>query len=422
MSLYALCDCNNFYASCERVFNPKLRNKPIVVLSNNDGCVVARSNEAKALGIPMGEPFFKIRDLVRKGQVTAFSSNYSLYGDMSERVMNILSDHCADVEVYSIDEAFLKLEFYEQSERSLTAYALDLRSKILQWTGIPSCIGIAPTKTLAKLANHVAKKKTDNGVFYLHPFHAILKEMDIDEIWGVGSAYKRRLAAIGIEKVAQLAQVKEAWMQKEFGVVGVRLLKELRGFPCYDLEAAVTGHKNVMVSRSFAKDVYDLPALTEAIAIYATRLGEKLRQYEQTANIITVYLWTNRFKKVPQNEYAGFSRTIELPFATSNTNDLIAWSVAAVRSLHQKGLNYKKAGILASELKPAAQLQTNLFIPENKYLQSAQLMKTLDTINQKHGRGAIYFAACGKKPEYNLRAERRSKRFTTRWEELLKIK
>ncbi|NUQ25285.1 MAG: Y-family DNA polymerase [Saprospiraceae bacterium] len=420
MSLFALVDCNNFYASCERVFNPKLADKPLVVLSNNDGCVVARSNEAKALGIPMGEPLFKLRELIQKGEVAVFSSNYALYGDMSERVMSILQDHCADVEVYSIDEAFLELMFYQQTESSLTDYARDLRGKVLKWTGIPVSVGLAPTKTLAKLANHIAKKRTEEGVFYLTPGHDILQELDIDELWGVGSAYKRRLAAIGIDTVAQFAGISESWMQQEFGVVGLRLLKEVKGFPCYGLEPPVTERKNAMISRSFAKDVYELEPLAEAIAIYATRLGEKLRRYRQTAGVITVFLWANRFKNKRPDGLSCFSRMVELPIATSNTNELIHWSVAMVKSLYEKGTNYKKVGILAGELKPAGRLQTNLFVPETQLLRSAELMKTLDQINQRMGRGTVYFAACSHRPDFKLKTEWRSPRFTTRWEELLK--
>lgn len=422
MNLFALVDCNNFYASCERVFNPKLASKPVVVLSNNDGCVVARSNEAKALGIPMGEPLFKLRELISKGDVAVFSSNYALYGDMSERVMSILQDHCADVEVYSIDEAFLELHFYGQTEDSLAHYARELRRKVLKWTGIPVSIGMAPTKTLAKLANHIAKKRTEEGVFYLQPPHPILQELDIDELWGVGGAYKRRLSAVGVHTVAQLAALSESWMRQEFGVVGLRLLKEVKGFPCYGLEPPVVERKNVMVSRSFAKDVYELDPLTEAIAVYATRLGEKLRRYGQTAAVITVFLWANRFKNRRPDGLSCFSRMVELPIATSNTNELIHWSVAMVKSLYEAGTNYKKAGILAGELRPADRLQTNLFVPENQSLRAAGLMKTLDQINQRLGRGTVYFAACGSTPDFKLKTEWRSPRYTTRWEELLSVK
>ena len=422
MSLFALVDCNNFYASCERVFNPGLNGKPVVVLSNNDGCVVARSNEAKALGIPMGEPLFKLRSLIRQRGVAVFSSNYALYGDMSERVMNILQDCCAEVEVYSIDEAFLELRFFQQSEGSLLAYGSELRNKVLKWTGIPVSVGIGPTKTLAKLANRLAKKNAGEGVSYLRPGHSLLQGIPIAELWGVGSAYQKRLNAIGIETVAQLAAANAAWMHREFGVVGLRLLKEVQGTPCYGLEAPPGERKNMMVSRSFAQDVYGLDALTEALAVYATRLGEKLRRSRQTAGAITTFLWANRFKNKRPDGQSCFARTLELPFATANTNDLIQWSAAAAKSLYQQGTNYKKAGILASELRPAELLQTNLFLPESQLLRSAGLMAAVDQINQRLGPGTVFFAACGSKPDFKLKSQRRSPRFTTQWEELLKAK
>ena len=421
MTLFALADCNNFYASCERVFNPKLYNRPVVVLSNNDGCVVARSNEAKALGIPMGIPLFQIRDLIKKHGVAVYPSNYALYGDMSRRVMSILQRHCADVEIYSIDEAFLKLDFYGFDEDKCFSFALDLRAKILQWTGLPVSIGIAPTKTLAKLANHIAKKQTDEGVFVLRPQHPKLEKIDIEEVWGVGTAYKRRLNAIGVQTVAQLAQVNEYWMKKEFGIVGLRMLKELKGFPCLDLEPPVESRKNTMVSRSFKSDIYKLEDLSEAVAIYATRLGEKLRKFDQQASVLTIFLWANRFKNKRPDGRSCFSRTVELPLATSNTNELIAWSLGVVRAIYQKGTNYKKAGILASDLSPQSLLQTNLFVPEAPTLKSAKLMQAMDTINRQMGRNTVYFAACGKSPNFKLKAERKSQRFTTRWNEMLVI-
>lgn len=421
MMFYGLADANNFYASCERVFNPKLKDRPVIVLSNNDGCVVARSNEAKVLGIGMGEPYFKVRDLVRKHKISVFSSNYSLYGDMSERVMNMLQASCADIEIYSIDEAFLKLDFYNYGEQENLEYAKNLRAKVLKGTGIPISIGIAPTKTLAKLANHIAKKQTAEGVFILNPDNSKLKELDIEELWGVGAAYKRRLNAVGIKTVAELSKVSEEWMRKEFGVVGLRLLKEVKGFPCYSLEPPVESRKNTMVSRSFSKDVSKLQELTEAVSTYATRLGEKLRQYNQQTSVITVLLFTNRFKNDRADGKSCFSKTVELPLATSNTNELIAWAVAITKTLYQEGTKYKKAGILASELSSQNLLQTNLFVPEAKALQSATLMKSIDAINKRMGRNTVFFASCGTKQNWKLKSAWRSKRFTTKWEELLRV-
>ncbi len=426
MNLFGLVDCNNFYASCERVFNPKLINQPIIVLSNNDGCVVARSNEAKALGIGMGEPYFKVRSLVQQNKVAVFSSNYALYGDMSERVMNLLQENCAEIEVYSIDEAFLKLDFKQHTAGDYCTYASNIRQLILRGTGIPVSVGMAPSKTLAKLANHIAKKQTTSGVYLLHPDDAKLKTLPIDELWGVGAAYQRKLNAAGVQTVAELAELPEGWMRKEFGVVGLRLLKELKGFPCYGLEPPLEQRKNMIVSRSFSKDVFALAELCEAVASYATRLGEKLRRYKQHTSAITVFLMLNQFKN---NQFGNkraegqlcFSKTIELPHATSNTNELITWSVIAAKSLFKEGHRYKKAGVMASALSPENQLQTNLFVDEQKTLQSAQLMKTMDAINQKMGWNKVFFLACGTQQDWKMKSAQRSKRFTTSWEELLRV-
>jgi DNA polymerase V len=278
---FALVDCNNFYASCERVFQPQLAATPIVVLSNNDGCVVARSEEAKALGIPMGEPLFQIRDLIRREGVRVFSSNYALYGDLSRRVMEILGQHCAAIEVYSIDEAFLRLEFYAQTPERLLDFARRLRWTVLRCTGIPVSIGIAPNKTLAKLANHIAKRRTDEGVYFLLPQDPILAELPVAKVWGVGRAYERRLGERGVHTVRELQACYPGWIRQEFGVVGLRLLRELQGYACLDLEPPVTSRKHTMVSRSFARDVADPEDLRERLAVYATRLGEKLRRYHQ---------------------------------------------------------------------------------------------------------------------------------------------
>ena len=332
MKYFALVDCNNFYASCERVFQPRLAETPIVVLSNNDGCVVARSEEAKALGIPMGEPLFKIRDLIRAGRVRVFSSNYTLYGDLSRRVMDILGQHCADIEVYSIDEAFLRLEFHAQTPERLLDFARRLRWTVLRCTGIPVSIGIAPSKTLAKLANHIAKRRTDEGVYFLLPQDPVLAELPVAKVWGVGRAYERRLAERDVITVAQLQACYPGWIRQEFGVVGLRLLRELQGYPCLALEPPVTSRKHTMVSRSFARDVYDREDLRERLAVYATRLGEKLRRYDQATAVLTVYLWTNRFRNQRADGRSCFARTLELPRATNHTATLIAIATAAASS------------------------------------------------------------------------------------------
>ncbi len=419
---FALVDCNNFYASCERVFQPRLNGRPVVVLSNNDGCVVARSNEAKALGIPMGEPLFKVRQLVASQGVQVFSSNYSLYGDMSRRVMEVLAAHCLDIEVYSIDEAFLELRFAHQSPESLLTWAERLRARVHQWTGIPVSIGIAPTKTLAKLANHVAKKHRPTGVAFLLPDDPILTRLGIEEVWGVGRAYRSRLERAGVRTVRELQQIDECWMRQEFGVVGLRLLRELKGSVCLELESPVTARKNTMVSRSFAHDIYELAEIQRRLALYATRLGEKLRRYDQSATALTVYLWVNKFKNTRADGRTCFAQTVTLPLATNNTNHLIAWSALVAKTLFQPGTNYKKAGIMATELVPANVQQGNLFQDHGTHRRDTRIMTVMDTLNQKMGRNAVYFAACGERPSIPLRQDHKSPHFSTRWADLLGIK
>lgn len=420
-SYFALVDCNNFYASCERVFQPCYEKTPVVVLSNNDGCVIARSNEAKIMGIPMGEPAFKLRSLIRQKGVKVFSSNYTLYGDMSRRVMEILAMHCADIEIYSIDEAFLELRFAHQTRKSLEEWAIDVRSKILNWVGIPVSIGIAPTKTLAKLANHLAKKQATHGICFLSANEPVLASINIEEVWGVGRAYVRRLEEHGICTVAQLAKVKQKWMRQEFGVVGLRLVKELNGDKCYDLELPVTERKNTMVSRSFAHDLYDLDEIERRIALYATRLGEKLRQYDQATPVLTVYLWVNKFKNTRKDQRTCFAQSVELPLATNSTNQLIKWAQLIVRSLYEEGTNYKKAGIMAAHLVPAHQVQGHLFVDPASENRSKDLMKVMDALNQKMGRNILRFAACGNDQAIPLRQAHRSPHYTTRWEEILRV-
>ncbi|MEM9835506.1 MAG: Y-family DNA polymerase [Bacteroidota bacterium] len=418
---FALVDCNNFYASCERVFQPQYNGQPVVVLSNNDGCVIARSNEAKALGIPMGEPLFKVKQLVKSKNVKVFSSNYTLYGDMSRRVMEVLHQHCDDMEIYSIDEAFLSLRFAQQTLASLQAWAIRLRRTVHQHTGIPVSIGIGPTKTLAKLANHVAKRHTTTGVHYLPAGNAWLGKLAVDKVWGVGRAYVRRLGVHQVQTVADLVAVKESWMRQEFGVVGLRLLKELKGVPCLELDPPISGRKHTMVSRSFSHDLYDLPEIQRRLALYATRLGEKLRQYNQAAGVITVYLWVNKFKNQRKDGRTGFARSLTLPLATSNTNQLIKYSAQIAAKLYEAGNNYKKAGILASELRPAGVQQGNLFAAHQPHQRASHVMETLDQINRRMGRDMVYFASCGHRPKIPFRQEYRSPCYTTKWTDILTI-
>jgi DNA polymerase V len=432
--MFALVDCNNFYASCERVFQPKLEGKPIVVLSNNDGCVVARSNEAKAVGIQMGVPFFQIRELIRQHDVRYFSSNYQLYGDMSARVMAVLQSFCDDMEVYSIDEAFLNLNFYHNDPATLLDFCQNIRQKVRQLTGIPVSVGIAPTKTLAKLANHIAKKPLTpegnaftEGVFSLADtrlHETILSQIAVSEVWGIGRAHEQQLHDFGIENVWQLRNAPEPWIRQTMSVMGLRTVKELNGFPCYGIEPPETTRQNIVVSRSFQKDISELSQLEEAIANYATRLGEKLRHFNLKANALTVFLVRNRFKENNLDGRTYLSKSVELPMATADTSRLIQTATAIVAELHQEGFRFKKAGIMATDLRDTEGVQTHLFIDADAELRRESLMKTMDKINGKMGKSTLQFATALKNAHshWAVKSEFRSPRFTTVWREILVVK
>ena len=433
MTLYALMDCNNFYASCERAFQPQLVGKPIVVLSNNDGCVIARSNEAKALKIEMGVPFWEIKKVIKEHKIHVFSSNYPLYGDMSERIMNIAKDHCGDVEIYSIDESFLK---FDVSEKAVENTCKILRAKVLQGTGVPVSIGIAPTKTLAKIANHVAKKgvptgflgQNTEGVFALvedDKINEILANFDVSKVWGIGRAYQKTLANYGILTAFDLKNASQTWIKQKFGVVMLRTVKELNGIPCLALEPPVVSRQNVMVSRSFRKDVYALSELTEALSVYATRLGEKLRQYKQTTAQLTIFLWTNPHKRLTFDAKIYFSETIKLPYATSDTAMLIHYALMVLKKIYQPKLNYKKGGILAHDLMPENATQGNLFESMDTALRHKTLMGVMDNLNKKYGKETLQIASCGVQHTphtWSRQAQFCSAGYTTKWGEILRVK
>jgi DNA polymerase V len=327
--LFALIDCNNFYVSCERLFQPMLHGKPVVVLSNNDGCVIARSDEAKALGIPMGLPAFKLTDLVQEHTIEVYSSNYTLYGDLSARVMTTLTQWTPEVEVYSIDEAFL--QFATLPLDALTAYGQTMRATIHQWTGIPVSIGIGPTKTLAKLANRLAKRSSEaQGVVALNsPFEieATLAQTPIEDIWGIGPGYTRRLHAHEIRTALQLRNMTDRWVRQELGIVGLRLVWELRGILCLPLALCPPPKQSLMVSRSFGRPITTLTEMREAVATYMTRAAEKLRRSHMAAGVLTVFLMTSRFTEEPQ--YAN-SVTMPLPVATQDTAELIQYAFQGI--------------------------------------------------------------------------------------------
>ena len=414
--LFALIDCNNFYVSCERLFQPMLHGKPVVVLSNNDGCVIARSDEAKALGIPMGLPAFKLTDLVKKHCIEVFSSNYTLYGDLSARVMTTLTQWTPDVEVYSIDEAFL--QFSTLPPDALTAYGQTIRATIQQWTGIPVSIGIGPTKTLAKLANRLAKRSPEaQGVVILtspSQIEATLTQTPIEAIWGIGPGYTRRLKAHEITTALQLRDVNDRWVRQALGIVGLRLVWELRGISCLPLELCPPPKQSLMVSRSFGRPITRLTEMREAVATYTTRAAEKLRWHQVAAGVLTVFVMTNRFTNEPQ--YAK-SVTMPLPVATQDTAELIRYALRGVEQIFREGYRYQKAGVILTALVSAHQVQTHLFDQHDRE-RSQKLMAAIDAINREWGSGTVRYAAVGLRPGWRMRCARRSPRYTTRWEEL----
>lgn len=414
--IFALVDCNNFYASCERVFSPKLQGKPIVVLSNNDGCVVARSNEAKALGIGMGVPAFEVEDIMRKNGVEVFSSNYALYADMSSRVMETLSAFTPDIEVYSIDEAFLNLAGFNCS---LTDYGRKIWRTVKQWTGMPVTIGIARTKTLAKIANRVAKKSAKaNGVLDLTDsayLDKVLAETPVEKVWTVGIRTALKLKGAGIKTALALRDVDIGWVRQKFGVVGVRTVYELRGISCYPLEQNPPVKKSIAVSRMFGKPVESVEELKEAIASYASRAGEKLRGQGLAAGVMTVYVTTSRFI---ENRYFN-SHTVEFAVATSDTIELIRNACLCIDGLYRKGCAFKKCGIIFNALVPENQAQKALFDNVDR-LKSQRLMRVIDSINTRLN-SPLQWAAEGLGQSWKVKFKRRSCRYTTRWDELPEV-
>lgn len=412
----ALVDCNSFFASCERVFNPRLLNRPVVVLSNNDGCVVALTKEAKALGIVRGVPAFQIRDLIHRHGVHVSSSNYVLYGDMSQRVMEALATFTPDLEVYSIDEAFLDLTGF--AGRNLTDYGRTIRATVARWTGLPVSVGIAETKTLAKLANHIAKGVQDTGgVFDLTAVpdrDALLAKVPVQELWGVGPNIARRLQAAGVTTARALRDTDDQWVRKQFGVTGLRTVHELRGIPCLPLEDCPPSKQSITVSRSFGQPVTVLADLREAVATYMTRAAEKLREERLAAGALTVYLTTNPFNDSPQYSNAA---TVELPVATDASAELIRQALDLLPRLWRDGYRYKKAGVLLTALVPADEVQTGLFDQEDR-TKVRRLSATLDRLNAKLGADTLRFGATGQRQGWRTKFAHRSPAYTTNWRDL----
>lgn len=411
--LFALVDCNNFYASCERVFNPKLKNAPIIVLSNNDGCVIARSNEAKALGIAMGEPFFKCRPIVKKHSVQVFSSNFALYGDMSRRVMTVLEQFSPMIENYSIDEAFLRLDGVTKVSQE---YAQGIRATVHQWTGIPVSIGIAPTKTLAKAANRIAKKNPEfTGVMDFSnrsDVDSFLRSILVEDVWGVGRQYAQLLNSRGIKTALQLKEADTKWIKKHMTVVGLKTVTELRGVPCIPLENAPPPKQSIICSRSFGTKVTRKENLQEAIASFAARAAEKLRKQKSVAGRIDIFIRTSPFMGNYYSDGAGTT----LPH-TADTRFFITAAKVLLDRLYKPGFDYKKAGIVLLDIRPENHAQGELFDPSH-LRENLAVMKAMDRINSEWGSGTVTLAAEGLRKSWKMRQENISKRYTTRWGEL----
>jgi len=418
MTALALIDGNSFYCSCERVFDPKLEKRPVIVLSNNDGCAVARTTEAKALGIKMGQPMFQIRDLCRQNNVAVFSSNYALYGDMSRRMNEVYQGFSPDIEIYSIDESFLDVTHVRPGDRM--AWASDLRATTRQWTGIPCCVGIGPTKTLAKLANKAAKK-LPAGVLDLSDERIRAKVMatfPIADVWGIGPASQAKLQHLGIEFAGQVRDMDPKLARQLMTVVGERIIHELNGRPSIALETVAPQRKGCAVTRSFGERVTYKAQMEQAVAGYATRLGEKLRRHGLATDHVTVFMHTSPFADDPQR---SVSMTVDIPQATNDSLTLIKAARRAVDALWKPGFRYSKAGIITQDLVPPAERQVALF-DNLDHERAAKVMAAMDEANRRWGRATVVPAATmggPRKPQtFTTKFDMRSPRFTTRWDEL----
>jgi DNA polymerase V len=419
--VFALVDCNSFYCSCERVFRPDLVNKPIVVLSNNDGCAVARTDEVKALGMPLWAPYFQIKEDLKKHKVHVFSSNYTLYGDMSARVMNTLAGFAPEMEIYSIDEAFLS--FTGMEHFNLVQLSKEIRQTVLQNTGIPTCIGLGPTKVLAKVANKIAKKdkKKTEGVFDLCDTDfkkAMLSQFPVEDIWGIGKQSAKKLHDHKIKTAKQLMESDPNYIQKILTVVGARIVKELNGVSCLDLQTDIEDRKQIVSSRSFGHQVKSITDIQESIANHVTTACEKLRKQNLMCKNITVFIQTNPFKNTPQYHRAA---NMNLLSGTSVTPKLIKNAFTLLEGIYKDEFEYKKCGVILNDLY-SKQTQQLDFFGKSDSVEQETFMQTIDQLNRFHGKGTVKFAACGIDQFWKMLSEMKSPCYTTRWNELLKVK
>ena len=416
----ALLDCNNFYASCERVFDATVKHKPVVVLSNNDGCVIARSEEAKQIGVTMGSPLFKVESLLDESDAAIFSSNYALYGDMSGRVMNLLYNFTPEIEIYSIDEAFLSLE---PRKNSLNKLAHTIREKMYKWTGIPVSIGVAETKVLAKIANKRAKKSKlkEKGILNLYrspKTEQILKETPVSDIWGVGYRSALKLRDNQILTAWQLREADNRFIRKLLTVVGARIALELRGIQCLPFEQVQTKKHNITCSRSFGQTVSEYKDVKEAVLYFLTRACEKLRKYNLASSAVTVFVSTDRFRPVPA-PYSN-TATYSSAYPTDSSQELHEWAIKTLERIYKPHYEYRRAGIILSGLVSNEKLTLRMYDDE-RFQRQHQLMKAIDEINRKFGRDTIRFASVKSEGRWKMKQTRKSRGYTTNWNELLTV-
>ena len=419
--MFALIDCNNFYASCERVFQPHLNGKPVVILSNNDGCVIARSNEAKSLGIPMGAPAFKYKELFQKNRVQVFSSNFTLYGDISNRVMSIISRYVPDVEVYSIDEAFIKFNGFSEDETNKKCKKII--ETILKWTGIPVSIGLAPTKSLAKVANRIAKKysnKTD-GFYSINTNEKrikALRNISAGDIWGIGFQNEKKLSRVNVKSGMDFINLPDNWVKKNMSIIGLKLKKELEGIPTLDIEEGKVDKKSIATTRSFESDISSLNDLIERITTFSVVASKKLRRQNSECNMISVFIRSNPFKKDSKKSHFSLTRT--LPFSTNSSIEISKFAVKLLKKIYSKNKSYKKAGIILMGLSPQSTHQFSLF--DQNIDKQKKLMRSIDSIDNKYGLYKVRLASQDQKRIWKMKRQKLSRNYTTEIDEVLIVK
>jgi len=419
--MFALIDCNNFYASCERVFQPHLNGKPVVILSNNDGCVIARSNEAKSLGIPMGAPAFKYKEVFQKNKVQVFSSNFTLYGDISNRVMSIISRYVPDVEIYSIDEAFIKFDGF--SEEEANEKCSDIIKTILKWTGIHVSIGLAPTKSLAKVANRIAKKYSTRtkGFYSINNNEKrikALKNISAGDIWGIGFQNEKKLLKVNVKSGMDFVNLPDQWVKKNMSIIGLKLKKELEGIPTLNIEEGKIDKKSIATTRSFESEISSLTDLIERITTFSVVASKKLRRQNSECNMISVFIRSNPFKQTDDKYH--FSLTGSLPFSTNSSIEISKFAVKLLTKIYSKNKSYKKAGIILMGLSPQSSHQFSLF--DQNIDKQKKLMRSIDNIDNKYGLYKVRLASQDQKRIWKMKRQKLSRNYTTEIDEVLIVK